>query len=72
MRGALKMPHNRGTSGNKDIQKQTSEVLNESREALYGTDRPNDPLSNSIFFQFMTKLDDRLKTIETNVKKVSG
>jgi hypothetical protein len=54
------MPHNRGNSGNKDKQKQTSEVLNESREALYGTDRPNDPLSNSMFFQFMTRLDDRL------------
>ena len=66
------MPHNRGNSGNKDKQKQTSEVLNESREALYGTDRPNDPLSNSMFFQFMTRLDDRLKTIETNVTKSVG
>jgi hypothetical protein len=54
--------HNRGNSGNKDKQKQTSEVLNESRETLYGTDRPNDPLSNSMFFQLMTRLDDRLKT----------
>jgi hypothetical protein len=42
-----------------------NEVLNESRETLYGTDRPNDSLSNSMFFQFMTRLDDRLKTIET-------
>jgi uncharacterized phage infection (PIP) family protein YhgE len=66
------MPHNRGNSGNKDKQKQTSEVLNESRETLYGTDRPNDPLSNSMFFQFMTRLDDRLKTIETNVTKSVG
>jgi hypothetical protein len=32
------MPHNRGNSGNKDKQKQTSEVLNESREALYGSE----------------------------------
>jgi hypothetical protein len=66
------MPHNRGNSGNKDKQKQTSEVLNESRETLYGTDRPNDPLSNSMFFQFMTRLYDRLKTIETNVTKSVG
>jgi hypothetical protein len=36
------------------------------------TDRPNDPLSNSMFFQFMTRLDDRLKTIETNVTKSVG
>jgi hypothetical protein len=51
----------------KDKQKQTSEVLNESREALYGTDRPNDPLSNSMFFQFMTRLDDRHKNRRTDV-----
>jgi hypothetical protein len=50
------MSHNRGNSGNKDKQKQTSEVLNESRETLYGTDRPNDLLSNSMFFQLMTRL----------------
>jgi hypothetical protein len=45
------MLHNRGNSGNKDKQKQTSEVLNESRETLYGTDRPNDYTTSNKGFQ---------------------